>query len=119
MLQKSIAISATTAYTVSVMENLIISCLPHHTLHTGAGLNIYIIISERSSGSYSSGQHRIGVFVLNIKLFTGLFNATRTLSRCYLRSHLVKTTAGAHEEPSMKHKSNLQTLKSKLQAIPH
>ena len=56
---------------------------------------------------------------IKYQIITGLFNATRTLSRCYLRSHLVKTTAGAHEEPSMKHKTNLQTLKSKLQAIPN
>ena len=34
--------------------------------------------------------------------------ATRPLSRCYLRSYLVKNTAGAHKEPSMKYKSNLE-----------
>ena len=34
--------------------------------------------------------------------------ATRPLSRCYLRSYLVKKTAGAHKEPSKKCKSNLK-----------
>ena len=38
---------------------------------------------------------------------------TRPLSRCYLRSYLVKNTAGAHKQPSKKYKSNLRTLKSK------
>ena len=40
-------------------------------------------------------------------------NATRPLSRCYLRSYSVKNTAGAHKEPSKKYKSNLRKLKSK------
>ena len=40
-------------------------------------------------------------------------NATRPLSRCYLRLYLVKNTAGAHKEPSKKYKSNHRTLKSK------
>ena len=35
------------------------------------------------------------------------------LSRCYLRSYLVKNTAGAHKEPSKKYKNNLQTLKAR------
>ena len=35
----------------------------------------------------------------------------------YLLSYLVKNTAGAHKEPSKKYKSNLRTLKSKLQAM--
>ena len=39
--------------------------------------------------------------------------ATRPLSRCYLRSYLVKNTAGAHKEPSKKYKNKLRTLKSK------
>ena len=37
-----------------------------------------------------------------------LSNAARSLSRCYLRSYLVKNTAGAHKEPSKKYKSNLE-----------
>ena len=39
--------------------------------------------------------------------------ATRPLSGCYLRSYLVKNSAGAHIEPNTKYKSNLRTLKSK------
>ena len=35
-------------------------------------------------------------------------NATRPLSRCYLRSNLVKNTAGAYKEPNKKYKSNLE-----------
>ena len=31
----------------------------------------------------------------------------------YLRSYLVKNTAGAHKEPSKKYKNNLRTLKSR------
>ena len=85
MLQKSIAISATTAYTVSVMVNLITSCLLHHILHTGAGLNFYITISERSSGSCSSGQYRTGVFILNIQLFTGSFKSLVCIKLNYLK----------------------------------
>ena len=47
-------------------------------------------------------------------------NATRPLSRCYLRSYLVKkNSAGAHKEPNKKYKNNLRTLKSKLRAIPN
>ena len=38
--------------------------------------------------------------------------ATRPLSRCYLRSYLVKNSAGAHKEPSKKYKNSLRTLKS-------
>ena len=41
------------------------------------------------------------------------YYATRPLSRWYLRSYLVKNTAGAHQEPSKKYKSNLRILKSK------
>ena len=33
---------------------------------------------------------------------------TRPLSRCYLRSYLVKNTAGAHKESSKKYKSSLE-----------
>ena len=40
-------------------------------------------------------------------------NATRPHSRSYLRSYLVKNTAGAHKEPSKKYKSHPRTLKSK------
>ena len=40
-------------------------------------------------------------------------NATRPLSRCYLRSYLIQNTAGAYKEPSKKYKTNLRTLKSK------
>ena len=36
--------------------------------------------------------------------------AARPLSRCYLRSYLVKNTAGAHKVPSNKYKNNLRTL---------
>ena len=39
--------------------------------------------------------------------------ATNPLSRCYLRSYLVKNTAETHKEPSNKYKNNLRTLKSK------
>ena len=35
-------------------------------------------------------------------------NATRPLSRCYLRSYLVKITTGTQKEPSKKYKSNLE-----------
>ena len=41
------------------------------------------------------------------------YNATRKLSRCYLRSYFGKNTTGAHKEPSKKYKNNLRTLKSK------
>ena len=40
-------------------------------------------------------------------------NATRPLSRCYLRSYLVNNTTEAHKESSKKYKNNLRTLKSK------
>ena len=40
-------------------------------------------------------------------------HGARPLSRCYLRSYLVKNTAGAHKEPNKKYKSNFRTLKSK------
>ena len=43
----------------------------------------------------------------------GISYATRPLSRCYIRTYLVKNSAGAHKEPSKKYKNNLRTLKSK------
>ena len=50
----------------------------------------------------------------SLEEFTYLYqcNATRPLSRCYLRSYLIKNSAGAHKEPSKKYKNNLRTLKS-------
>ena len=47
------------------------------------------------------------------KFLTNRHMATRPLSRCYLRSYLVKSTAGAHQEPGKNYKNNLRTLKSK------
>ena len=41
------------------------------------------------------------------------YYATGPLSRCYLRSYLVKNPAEAHKKPSKKYINNLQTLKSK------
>ena len=41
-----------------------------------------------------------------ISLGAAVTNATRPLSRCYLRSYLVKNTAGAQKEPSKKYKNN-------------
>ena len=38
-------------------------------------------------------------------------NPTRPLSRCYLRSYLVKNTAGAHKESNTKCKNRMISLK--------
>ena len=46
-------------------------------------------------------------------------NAARSLSRCYLRAHLVKNTTRAQNKPSKKNKSHPRTLKSKLRAMPN
>ena len=48
-----------------------------------------------------------------LSTFIIIYYASRPLSQCYLRSYLVKNTAGAHKEINKKYKSNLRTLKSK------
>ena len=55
-----------------------------------------------------NGGGSIAFSVITIPECTKRTYATRPLSRCYLRSYLVKTTTGAHKEPSKKYKSNLE-----------
>ena len=69
---------------------------------------LVILASKMMKLLYFYADYFILKFSIYISQYFSIldYNATRPLSRCYLRSYLVKNTAGAHKEPSKEYNNN-------------